>query len=96
MISKIFDLHLHRLASLSNIINFSNVNLYNFQTFELISLHLGGFLFGTLNTIFSEHFTDFNQIVTKPPKLWSLGIVEHRILNLFGGRGMWDIKMTST
>ena len=37
---KVFDLHLHRLASLHNSINFSDVNLYNSQTFELISLHL--------------------------------------------------------
>ena len=43
MILKLIDFHLHRLAGLSNIINFSNVNLYNFQTFDLINLHLGVF-----------------------------------------------------
>ena len=63
MILKLIDLHLHRLAGLSNIINFPNINLYNFQTFELINLHLGGFWFGTLYTIFSEYFNKIGSAV---------------------------------
>ena len=53
---KVFDLHRHRLASLSNTINFPDVNLYNSQTIQLISLHLGGFLFGTSNSIFPDNY----------------------------------------
>ena len=54
IILKLFELHLHRLASLSHIINFSDVNLHNSQTFKLINLYLESFLFGTItNHIFS-------------------------------------------
>ena len=35
---------------------FCDVNLYNSPTFELISWYLGGFLFGTKNSIFPENF----------------------------------------
>ena len=43
MTSKDFDIPLHRLASLSNIINVSDVDLYNSETLKLISLYLGCF-----------------------------------------------------
>ena len=62
MTLKIFDLHLHRLASLSNIIHFSNVILFNSQTFELTSLHLLGLLFGTSNSISPDNCVEIGSV----------------------------------
>ena len=58
MTLNLFDLDLHNIVHLSNIENFGDINLYNFSTIEFISLHLGGFLFGTTSSIFSEIFIE--------------------------------------
>ena len=58
------DLDLHRFAGLSNILNFWDVNLYNSLTFQLISRHLGGFLFGKTNSIFHKNFIEIGLVVS--------------------------------
>ena len=63
MTLKLLDLDLHRIAHLSNIQNFGDVNLYNFLTIKLISLHLEGFLFGTTSSIFTENFIKICLVV---------------------------------
>ena len=59
----VFYLDLHRLVNLSNIFNFGNLNLCNSLTFELWSLHLLGFLFGTSNSIFPKNFIKIGSLV---------------------------------
>ena len=63
MTLNLFDLDLHRIAHLSNIQNFWDINLYNFSTIEFISLHLGGFLFGTTSSIFPGIFIEIGLVV---------------------------------
>ena len=63
MILNLFDLDLYRIAHLSNIQNFGDVNLYNFLTIKLISLHQGGFLFGTTSSILPRNFIKIGSVV---------------------------------
>ena len=69
------DLDLYRFAGLSNILNFWDVNLYNSLTFQLISRHLGGFLFGKTNSIFHKNFFEIGLVVfpkTQKKHAWVL------------------------
>ena len=63
MTLNLFDLDLHRIAHLSNIQNFEDVNLYNFLTIKLISQNQVSFLFGTTLSIFPRNFIEIGSVV---------------------------------